>query len=411
MIVDVITELRKKHKRADCESIHKEIIKIADFSNISKEDLMNRINILLIDEKILNKRNRNLDSYYVSESTSPDNNTFSETPHNTSADDTEPIFPVTSQTPSKARERSTSINRIPDLTIGFASPDVQSSNIDTISEKMKIQSFKDNILQNLRENIIEIFNTELANFKAQCEGLVKKSCADYNKIIGQLQDELIIGDLTSSELKSKDNIIHKLINQKNWEENSNRTSINQSSTKITSDNTQSINDSDKNNSINAIKDQFTTIKENSTSVKSNNQRSEKSKTQVSKAKPEKKSHIEIIGGSMLNDIHERGMNKDENIKVKIGKYPGTSSINVLDHIKPSLRKAPEQIIIHADTNDISNNTNYLKNVKNIMKLVKENCKDTKLSFFSVICRSDVKDIADTINTTNLTYKTTANSKT
>ena len=77
-------------------------------------------------EKILNKRNRNLDSYYVNENTSPDNNNFSETPHNTSTDDTEPIFPVTSQTPSKTRERSTSINCIPDFTIGFASPDGQS---------------------------------------------------------------------------------------------------------------------------------------------------------------------------------------------------------------------------------------------------------------------------------------------
>ena len=154
-------------------------------------------------------------------------------------------------------------------------------------------------MQNLRENIVEIFNTELVNFKAQCEGLVKKSCVD-NKIICQLQDELkskdyiinklltTIGDLTSSELKSKDNIIHKLINHNNCEENTNRTSINQSSTKITSNNIQSINDSDKNNSINGIKEQVATIKENSTSVKSNNERSEKSKTQVSKAKPEKK---------------------------------------------------------------------------------------------------------------------------
>ena len=140
-------------------------------------------------KKILNKRNRNLDSCYVNENTSPDNNNFSETPHKTSADNIEPIFPVTSPTPSKTRERSTSINRIPDFTIGFASPDGQSSNIDTIHEKIKIQSFKDNILQNLRENIIEIFNTELVNFKAECEDLVKKSCADYNKIIGQLQYE------------------------------------------------------------------------------------------------------------------------------------------------------------------------------------------------------------------------------
>ena len=96
---------------------------------------------------------------------------------------------------------------------------------------------------------------------------------------------------------------------------------------------------------------------------------------------------------MLNGIHNRGMNKDENIKVKIRKYPGASSIDILDHIKPSLWKVPEQIIIHAGTNDISNNTSYLKNVKKIVKLVKENYKNTKLSF-------DIKDIADTINTTN-----------
>ena len=44
MIVDVITDLRRKHKRADCESTHKEIVKLADFSNIGKEDFMNRIN-------------------------------------------------------------------------------------------------------------------------------------------------------------------------------------------------------------------------------------------------------------------------------------------------------------------------------------------------------------------------------
>ena len=124
MIVDVITDLRKKHKPADCESIHKETVKLADFSNASKEDLMNRINTLLIDEKILNKRNRNLDSYHVNENISPDNNNFSETPHynilfNTSTDDTEPIFPVTSKTPSITKEASTSINPIPELTIGF----------------------------------------------------------------------------------------------------------------------------------------------------------------------------------------------------------------------------------------------------------------------------------------------------
>ena len=92
------------------------------------------------------------------------------------------------------------------------------------------------------------------------------------------------------------------------------------------------------------------------------------------------SHIEIIRDSMLNSIHGRGMDK-----VKIRKYPDAFSIDILGHIKSSLRKAPEQIIIHSSTNGISNNTNYLKNFKKTVKLVKEICKDTKPSFSSVIC--------------------------
>ena len=54
MIIDVITDLRKKYKHADCESIHNKIVKITDFSSINREGLVNRINILLIDKKILN---------------------------------------------------------------------------------------------------------------------------------------------------------------------------------------------------------------------------------------------------------------------------------------------------------------------------------------------------------------------
>ena len=61
MIADVMADLRRKYKRADCESIHKEIL-IADFITIGKQDLMNRISILLIDEKVLSKRIRNSES-------------------------------------------------------------------------------------------------------------------------------------------------------------------------------------------------------------------------------------------------------------------------------------------------------------------------------------------------------------
>ena len=107
--------------------------------------------------------------------------------------------------------------------------------------------------------------------------------------------------------------------------------------------------------------------------------SKKSNNQITKAKPEKNSHTQIIGDSMLNGIHEKGKNKDEKNKVKIRKYPGASSSGILDHIKPSLWKAAEQIIIHAGMNDISYDTNYLKNVKKILKLVKKPAKIPNLA--------------------------------
>ena len=73
---------------------------------------------------------------------------------------------------------------------------------------------------------------------------------------------------------------------------------------------------------------------------------------------------------------------------------------ILNHIKPSLRKEPDQILIHAGTNDLANIENYLKNVKKNVKLVRETCKNTKICFSPLICRADVADINKKVIQTN-----------
>ena len=50
---------------------------------------------------------------------------------------------------------------------------------------------------------------------------------------------------------------------------------------------------------------------------------------------------------MLNGIQEKGLNKNAVLDIKIRKYPGVSSTDILDNIKRSLRKEPDQILIHA----------------------------------------------------------------
>ena len=100
----------------------------------------------------------------------------------------------------------------------------------TQNEKIKVESFKENILQNLRNIIKEIFDSEFTIFKSKCEELVQTSSVRYNKQIDHLQNELKTKDkiidqllkslssLTNSELESKNNIIHKLLDQTNGEE-------------------------------------------------------------------------------------------------------------------------------------------------------------------------------------------------
>ena len=61
----IILHIRKKTNRVDIDSIYKQIIKTIDFEDVIKEFLDDRIDTLINDERAINKRNRNADSYYV----------------------------------------------------------------------------------------------------------------------------------------------------------------------------------------------------------------------------------------------------------------------------------------------------------------------------------------------------------
>ena len=60
-----ILRARNKNNREDLESIYKKIKKSIDFGDVTKEFLGDRIHTLINDGKIINKLNRNADSYYV----------------------------------------------------------------------------------------------------------------------------------------------------------------------------------------------------------------------------------------------------------------------------------------------------------------------------------------------------------
>ena len=57
-------------------------------------------------------------------------------------------------------------------------------------EKIKIESFKENIKKNLRNNIKEIFDSKFIIFISKCEELAEKSSLRYNKQTDHLHNEL-----------------------------------------------------------------------------------------------------------------------------------------------------------------------------------------------------------------------------
>ena len=94
------------------------------------------------------------------------------------------------------------------------------------------------------------------------------------------------------------------------------------------------------------------------------------------------------------------MNENADMNIKIQKYPRESSTDILDHLKSSLRKEADQILIHTGTSNLTNDHNYLNNVKEIVNMVKETCEDTKFCFSSLIFRIDLKDIIKKVIKTN-----------
>ena len=94
--------------------------------------------------------------------------------------------------------------------------------------------------------------------------------------------------------------------------------------------------------------------------------------------------------------------------VKIRPHPGASTEDLIDHIKPAIRKNPDIVVIHTGANDLQNNCNIVKKAKKLVSAVKEVDKDNsrKIAFSSIINRED-EDFKDNINDVNNKLKKTS----
>ena len=76
-----------------------------------------------------------------------------------------------------------------------------------------------------------------------------------------------------------------------------------------------------------------------------------------------KDSVIIVGDLLIKYDHGRGISRSH--RVQVGPNPGASSYDLIDYVKPALRKRPKALLIHTGTGNIQQEINTIKIFKEI----------------------------------------------
>ena len=103
---------------------------------------------------------------------------------------------------------------------------------------------------------------------------------------------------------------------------------------------------------------------------------------------------------MLRYQRSKFLSKNNNF-VNVRFHPGSTTEDIVDFIKPVIRKKSDPVIIHAGTNDLTNDTNTMKQVCKIAKTIQEMEDSDKIGIdFSGIMQRADRNFKDQIKETN-----------
>ena len=94
----------------------------------------------------------------------------------------------------------------------------------------------------------------------------------------------------------------------------------------------------------------------------------------------------VVGDSMLGGVQERLIGPRGNIKVR--SFPGASSNDMKDYIRPLLRKCPDRIVLHVGTNDAiqSSPEEIVQNILSVKLFIEHELKSCDIIVSSPIDR-------------------------
>ena len=102
-------------------------------------------------------------------------------------------------------------------------------------------------------------------------------------------------------------------------------------------------------------------------------------------------NIVVCGDSIVNSVDGLGLSSKK-VKASVRCFPGATTEDFLDYVKPIAKKKPEHIILHVGTNDLTRKSNTIENLVCVINEIKTLSKDTKVSVSSICLRKDKRDL-------------------
>lgn len=106
----------------------------------------------------------------------------------------------------------------------------------------------------------------------------------------------------------------------------------------------------------------------------------------------------LIADTIICNLYPRKSSKFKDVSIR--NFPGSSTDQIYEYIKTSLKRKPTEILVHVGINDITVGTDTMGNIRKIMTLVDEDSPNTKLSFSSVILGNKFKTMVEQMNDLN-----------
>ena len=101
---------------------------------------------------------------------------------------------------------------------------------------------------------------------------------------------------------------------------------------------------------------------------------------------DKRDDVILCGDSILNGLDGSGISSKK-CKVMVHSFPGSTSEDLKDYIKPLVKKNPVKLIIHVGTNDLTSNINRIDNLTQVVNYVRDNT-DTEI-VLSNVCKDRI----------------------